>query len=521
MKLLFLTPPMRNWVRWGQKHIACNPLHAHLAAFVRERKVADVDALDCRALELSQEEMLERIRALAPDAVFLGTRLVTDGGASPVVFNLEAMSALKEAFPRLITILGGLGVSAIPKEIIGLAPQLDYLLIGEAEWTLVELLEELKKDAPSLREIRGLAYRDNDEVQLTPPRPPMQNLSALPMPAYDLFPMSRYIGFSRIEHYNEAVTSRGCEGACSFCYEWGLIDPRRSGDFFLHRTRSGKLVADEMELLNKIHGVKALNFMDDDFNSDRQKMLDLLDELEKRDLDIQWFFMGRARNLMRDADLIPRLRRPRHRHRRHLYERLLGRRRGENQIPLPHRRRDRSGRRRADAVDADAGLAGLAPGLARHADRNPRPGKLVCDSHGHAHPPSVQKRAGGDFGVGQPRFFQPSRAHRTHPQRLQLALRVEEIRDLPGRRRAARPVESRAWVCFASHVSEPNRRRLIDTKFINPVSLAKPRGYTHGVKTSGASVLLFLGGQVAWDQEGRLVGGGDIVAQFDKALENL
>jgi hypothetical protein len=122
MKLLVLTPPMRNWVRWGQKHIACNPLHAHLAAFVRERNAADVDVLDCRALELNQEEMLERIRALGPDAVFLGTRLVTDGGASPVVFNLEAMSALKEAFPRLITILGGLGVSAIPKEIIGLAP---------------------------------------------------------------------------------------------------------------------------------------------------------------------------------------------------------------------------------------------------------------------------------------------------------------------------------------------------------------------------------------------------------------
>src|SRR3990170_1646115 len=309
MKLLFLTPPMRNWVRWGQRHIACNPLHAHLAAFVRERNAADVDALDCRALELNQEEMLERIRALGPDAVFLGTRLVTDGGASPVVFNLEAMSALKEAFPRLITILGGLGVSAIPKEIIGLAPQLDYLLIGEAEWTLVELLEELKKDTPSLREIRGLAYRDNDEVQLTPPRPLMPNLSDLHMPAYDLFPMSRYVGFSRIEHYNEAVTSRGCEGACSFCYEWGLIDPRRSGDFFVHRTRSGKLVADELELLNKTYGVKALNFLDDDFNSDRQKMLDLLDELEKRDLDIEWFFMGRARNLMRDADLIPRMRR--------------------------------------------------------------------------------------------------------------------------------------------------------------------------------------------------------------------
>ena len=308
MKILFLTPPMRNWIRWGNKHIACNPLHAHLAAFVREKGVAEVAVLDCRALELDSNAMIDGIREVAPDAVFLGTRLVTDGGASPVVFNLEAMSALKEAFPQLITLFGGLGVSALPQDIMALAPQLDYLLVGETEWTLVELLEALKSESPNLSEIEGLAFRRDGEVQLTPPRPLIENLSELPMPAYDLFPMNKYIGFTQIEHYNEAVTSRGCEGACTFCYEWGLIDPRRHGDFTLHRTRSGKLVADELELLNKTYGVQALNLLDDDFNSDRQKMIDLLDELERRNLDIQWFFMGRARNLIRDADLIPRLR---------------------------------------------------------------------------------------------------------------------------------------------------------------------------------------------------------------------
>jgi enamine deaminase RidA (YjgF/YER057c/UK114 family) len=57
--------------------------------------------------------------------------------------------------------------------------------------------------------------------------------------------------------------------------------------------------------------------------------------------------------------------------------------------------------------------------------------------------------------------------------------------------------------------------------FLNPASLAQPKGYTHGIKTSGASTLLFLGGQVAWDPNGRLIGENDIVAQFDKALENL
>ena len=308
MNLLFLTPPMENWLRWGSRHIACNPLHAQLAAYVRQEKAADVAVLDCRALGLDSAAMLDGIAQIAPDVIFLGTRLVTDGGATPIVRFIETMALLKERFPRVKTILAGLGASAMARELLTLSPDLDYVLLGEAELTLIELLNELKRDQAELSPIKGLAYRSGASICLTAPRALITNLDELPMPAYDLFPMDNYIGFSRIEHYNEAVTSRGCEGACSFCYEWGLIDPRRSGDFFVHRPRNGRLVADEMELLNKTYGVKALNFLDDDFNSDRQKMLELLDELERRELDIAWFFMGRARNLIRDADLIPRMR---------------------------------------------------------------------------------------------------------------------------------------------------------------------------------------------------------------------
>lgn len=309
MKLLFLTPPMANWKRWGARHVACNALYAHLAAFVRARKAAEVEVLDCRALGLDEAQMIESIRKSAPDAVFVGTRVVTEGGAGSVMRYLEALETVKQSFPNIVTISGGLALSSMPKDILGLAPQLDYILIGEADRTLAELLEQLKSEHPNLKDVLGLAYREDSEIRFTPPRPLITDLNELPMPAYDLFPMDKYIGFSRIAGYNEAVTSRGCEGACSFCYEWGLVDFRRRQDFFVHRTRSGKLVADEMELLSQTYGVKALNFMDDDFNSDRQKIVDLLDEIEKRRIDMQWFFMGRARNLLRDADLIPRMRR--------------------------------------------------------------------------------------------------------------------------------------------------------------------------------------------------------------------
>jgi enamine deaminase RidA (YjgF/YER057c/UK114 family) len=61
----------------------------------------------------------------------------------------------------------------------------------------------------------------------------------------------------------------------------------------------------------------------------------------------------------------------------------------------------------------------------------------------------------------------------------------------------------------------------MEMNLINPGQLAKPIGYNHGIKVSGASALLFLAGQVAWDGAGNLVGEGDFVVQFDKALENL
>jgi len=59
------------------------------------------------------------------------------------------------------------------------------------------------------------------------------------------------------------------------------------------------------------------------------------------------------------------------------------------------------------------------------------------------------------------------------------------------------------------------------TMIVNPTSLVRPIGYNHGIKVTGASVLLFLGGQVGWDKEGKLVGENKIAVQFDKALENL
>ncbi|MGZ8477289.1 MAG: B12-binding domain-containing radical SAM protein, partial [Candidatus Binatia bacterium] len=311
MKLLFITPPMGNWAPWGDRHLAVNSLHAQVAAFIREKKAAEVAVLDCRAQGLNDDQMIDEVKRQRPDAVFFGAMIAAAGGAATLNRFHAAMQKIKEFAPQTVTIGGGLMYTAVPHKIMTENPQLDFAIVGvfaDNEHAVGELLEELKKPAPDFSGIKGLAYRKNGEIVLTPARPVIANLDELPLPAYDLFPMDKYYGYSVIPNYNESVTSRGCEGACHFCYEWWLVDQRNPRDFSSHRTKGGKRVADEMELLNKTYGVKALTFMDDDFNSDRQKMVDLVEALEQKKLDMSWFMLSRAQNLIRDMDLVPRLR---------------------------------------------------------------------------------------------------------------------------------------------------------------------------------------------------------------------
>jgi enamine deaminase RidA (YjgF/YER057c/UK114 family) len=60
----------------------------------------------------------------------------------------------------------------------------------------------------------------------------------------------------------------------------------------------------------------------------------------------------------------------------------------------------------------------------------------------------------------------------------------------------------------------------MEKKFINPSTLAPPRGYTHVVTTAGGKTV-FVAGQVAWDAKGEVVGKGDLRAQATQAYENL
>ena len=139
-------------------------------------------------------------------------------------------------------------------------------------------------------EVRGIAFRDDSgRVLLTPPRPVIEDLDRLPMPAYHLLPMRHYrpsLGnFKRLPAIS-MVTTRGCPGRCTFCSVKGMGHRIRS--------RSASLLADEIAWLNRKYGIKEISFYDDTISCHKKNFLALLEELIRRRLDITWSCMSRV-----------------------------------------------------------------------------------------------------------------------------------------------------------------------------------------------------------------------------------
>jgi anaerobic magnesium-protoporphyrin IX monomethyl ester cyclase len=135
-----------------------------------------------------------------------------------------------------------------------LAQGADYVLIGEGEETLVELLDKLSKGADT-NEIIGLASRQTSNVKR---RPDIADLDQLPFPAWDLVDVEKYraIWMKRHDYFSmNMVTTRGCPFHCNWCAKpiWGQR----------YHSRSPENVATEMKWLKETYRPDHIWFADD------------------------------------------------------------------------------------------------------------------------------------------------------------------------------------------------------------------------------------------------------------------
>jgi anaerobic magnesium-protoporphyrin IX monomethyl ester cyclase len=186
----------------------------------------------------------------------------------------------------------------------------DYVLMGEGEETLAELIEHLEgktltpgpspikaegRKANPLDDIRSLAYRDeNGQVVKTYPRPVIAKLDSLPFPAWDLVDREKYraVWMEAHGHYSmNLVTTRGCPFHCNWCAKpiWGQR----------YNVRSAQNVVEEMQWIKREFNPDQIWFMDDIMGIQDRWIEEFADALDEAKLRIPFKSLNRVDLLLR------------------------------------------------------------------------------------------------------------------------------------------------------------------------------------------------------------------------------
>src|SRR3989338_2351158 len=236
---------------------------------------------------LSDEEILKRISDIKPKIIALGNL-----SSSLFQTDVDLGMIIKKEFPNIPIITGGYHVSANQKQAIETGA-FDYVIVGEGEHTLLELVQNLfeKKSTNSdIRKIKGLAYKNHDNDIFTGIRPPISeiDLNTLPIPRYDFVKNIQYCGKrfhggeAKHIYIAEFFTERGCPYSCNFCAV-NVVHGRT------YRKYSQDYVKKHLDQL-VTQGYEEIAIEDDNFAADKSRARSIMCLLKERELD--WTEIG-------------------------------------------------------------------------------------------------------------------------------------------------------------------------------------------------------------------------------------
>jgi len=170
----------------------------------------------------------------------------------------------------------------------------DFVLQGEGEITLLELLNTLEKNE-SFETIDGLVFKKNDTFQVNKKRNVLQNLDELPLPAWDLVDLESYQNIwkqSKQPFTLNIATTRGCPYKCNWCAK-----PIYGNRYNAH---SPEYIVNEIEYLKEKYGVSRFWMCDDIFGLKPNWVQEFNKELDKKQLKISYFIQSRVDLLLKE-----------------------------------------------------------------------------------------------------------------------------------------------------------------------------------------------------------------------------
>jgi magnesium-protoporphyrin IX monomethyl ester (oxidative) cyclase len=250
------------------------PLGLAWIASVLERRGHEVKIVDSPTLGLSIGDFVKIVESWSPDVVGLSSLTPT------IRLAYKAAKAVKAVDEDIKVVVGGVHATFMWREVLEECPHVDYVVLGEGEETMSQLIEALEKEAKP-RGIPGIALRnESGEAVMTGPWRPV-DLERLPPPARHLLPMDRYTVFDKPVRVVHIMASRGCPYGCIFC---------ATSYYFGRRVRFRRVeqVLDEMaECIDK-YKTKTFAFTDDELTINGRWFDSFLKGLRERGLDIRW-----------------------------------------------------------------------------------------------------------------------------------------------------------------------------------------------------------------------------------------
>ena len=269
MKILLVNPGTEYKPRF--KTYAVFPNGILYIAAVLEKAGHEVQVFDNVVSQLSPSDYA---RDFSPDVI--GFSVLT----GPCIGNaLVQSNEFKELLPNVKIVWGNVHPTCCTEQTLT-EKSIDFVVRGDGEYTFLELVEYLVKGNTDYHKILGLAWKENGQTIINPPRPFIEKLDDLPDPAWHLIDVKKYWDIT-------INTSRGCPFKCTFCYNIPFHQGHRA-DMSVER------MIGQIEHLQKKYKAKYIRFFEDNFTYNRHRMREFCQTIIDRKIKIRWDTESRA-----------------------------------------------------------------------------------------------------------------------------------------------------------------------------------------------------------------------------------
>ena len=268
MKILLIYPYFIETRVLTVEDVSAVPLGVYFVAAVLKENNYNVEVLNWHDINAAPDKIKNILVEKKPDVIGFSILHGNRWG------GLEIARIAKQINPRVTVVFGGVGATFLWEHFLIHFSEVDYVVIGEGEYTFLHLVRHLESGHPgAIASLNGLAFRKDGRPVRTADAAPITPLDDLPDPA-------RYFTYQHLS------LTRGCAGDCTFCGSprfWGRHVRFHSADYFVEQIQ---------RLYQK--GSHFFYFSDDTFTVNKKRVIEVCKKIIEKELDITWNAISRV-----------------------------------------------------------------------------------------------------------------------------------------------------------------------------------------------------------------------------------